>query len=161
MKTICNFCSVVQKFTSCSKFIESVRYWTAKVQDTVFLQVDTSGLVVLFSQMVLFLQETSFAGGANIVTRKVSSTSVKSGASSASGPSVHAQSVTVTRSVSDVNNKQNSATRVNGERHDSMRHDVSPWQVSPVINDTPASHAQKQKAPPQPPARRLHLTTEL
>ncbi len=79
------------------------------------------------------------------MTRKVSTTNVTSSGGQQgglSGATPSAQVVTVTRSHSDV-------TKMNGEqRHQA---DVSPWQVTPVVNDVKA---------PQP-ARRLHLTTEL
>ena len=74
---------------------------------------------------------------------------------SSKGPT--AQVVTVTRSHSDLN-KANQRT-VNGG---TAPHDISPWQVTPIINDAPSKHPHPLggAAPPQPP-RRLHLTTEL
>ena len=85
------------------------------------------------------------------MTRKVSTTSVTS-----KGQPGSAQVVTVTRSQSDLNRGRVSASELNKPRvvNGGAPNDVSPWQVTPVIHDAP-------KPAPQPPARRLHLTTEL
>ena len=112
-------------------------------------------LLLLIFDLLLF-QETSFGGGQSVVTRKVSTTSMSS-----KGPT--AQVVTVTRSHSDLNKTNRT---VNGAAH-THAHDISPWQVTPVINDAPSSkthphpHPHPHQGVPPQPARRLHLTTEL